>query len=73
MSKTKRKTSRWTKTALIAEESAAHNAVDNPLSSPLTDGENPTSDCGSDHKASLMEALDQNGQVEDRPDMDDLR
>jgi hypothetical protein len=70
MSKTKKKASRQGKT-LIAGASEAHNAADNPLSSPLTEGEDPIEDHRSDRNASVGEALDQNGQVADRPDQDD--
>ena len=73
MSKTKKKTSQRTRTALIAEASAAFNTVDNPLSLLLTDDENDAPDQRSDNGASLTGAPDQNGQSADHPDRDDLR
>ena len=73
MSKTKKKTSRRTRPALIAEASAVFNATDNPLSLLLTDGEDDTPDQRSDNGASLTGAPDQNGQSADHLDRDDLR
>ena len=72
MSKTKKKTSQRTRPALIAEASVAFNAADNPLSSPLTDGEDDTPDQKSNNGASLTGVPDQNGQSADHLDQGDL-
>jgi hypothetical protein len=61
MSRTKKKTTIRHKAALTAETSMAHNTVDNPSSSPLTDNNDVTADRGIGHGASTTEALDQNG------------
>jgi hypothetical protein len=70
MSKTKKKVSRRTRTALLAETSAAHNAADNPLSSPLSEGEDDLADRRS-QEATVGAEFDQIGQTADRQDRDD--
>src|ERR1700689_4662085 len=73
MSRTKKKTTIRHKTALTAETSTAHNAADNPSSSPLSDNDDVTADRGIGRGASTTEALDQNGLASNRLDPRDLR
>ena len=68
MSKNKKKITRKAQPPILAENSAANNAADNPESSPLTEVDQTTISQGQEATGSAVDRIGQGTDLRDRAD-----